>query len=234
MRKGLWAIFCTSCLLLGCATRPVAVVEQKEFLQMARRMPGELQARRLLDANLSYLPAMGFASFNEYGPRLFRNLSPSFIFNDAGRTLPGETFAAGLQPGSRPRIGPNGFMIEQPSQRITVSMVAIADWDGDGTKEWIVSCKVQPKRGGRDRTYYVLIPPPRDAGERLRGAVAAVWECFGHACSLYVRDSKATARLSADPGAGATEVQDVVPGLQPVTTPPEKTRQTDALKERDL
>ena len=44
------ALLCLGGVLSGCATRPVTVVEKEEFVQMARHMPKELQARHLLDS----------------------------------------------------------------------------------------------------------------------------------------------------------------------------------------
>lgn len=232
----LCALFCLGGLLFGCATRPVVVVEKEEFVQMARHMPKELQARRLLDNDGAYVAPFSFAGFSNYGDTLFRRLSPSFMFGDSGHVYLGENFAATLQPDSRVKHWPNGFSINHATQKLTVNMVAIADWNDDGEDEWIVSCMVEPKMGGRTRTYYVLVPPPRNEREPLKGTVAAVWECFGLACNLYVRNSKVIERAAADPLLPSTEVQDVVPGLQTVTEPPKKTPadKSDGLEERSL
>lgn len=215
-------LLCLSGLLLGCATRPVVVVEKDQFIRMARQMPKELQARGLLDNDGSYLAPFSLAGFSEYGDTLFRRLSPAFMLGDAGIGYPGETFAAALQSQSRVKHWPNGFSIDHPAMKLTVNMVAIADWNNDGEDEWIVSCLAEPKTGGRTRTYYLLVPPPRTESEPLKGTVAAVYECFGLACNIYVRDSKVIERAAADPLAPPTVVQDVVPGLQPVTEPPNK------------
>ncbi len=215
------ALLCLGGLLFGCATRPVVVVEKDQFIRMARQMRHELQARGLLDNDGSYLASFSLAGFSEYGETLFRRLSPAFMLDDAGDVFPGETFAA-LQPQGRVKHWPNGFSIDQPARKLTLTMVAIADWNNDGQDEWIVSCLAEPKTGGRTRTYYLLVPPPRHEREPLKGTVAAVYECFGLACNLYVRDSKVIERATADPLAPPTVVQDVVPGLQPVTTPPGK------------
>jgi Uncharacterized conserved protein len=121
------------------------------------------------------------------------------------------------------------------TEKLTVKMIGITDWNGDGQDEWIVSCFVEPKRGGRTRIYYLLVPPPLNDKEKLKGTVAAIYECFGLACNLYVRDSKVIERDAADPLVPPTVVQDVVPGLQPVTTPPSKnTSKSDGLEERNL
>lgn len=221
-RTRLAALLCLGGLLFGCAARPVVVVEKDQFIRMARQMPKELQARGLLDKDGSYLAPFSLAGFSDYGDALFRRLSPTFMLGDAGNVYPGETFAAAPQPQGRVKHWPNGFSIDHPAQKLTVNMVAIADWNNDGRDEWIVSCLAEPKTGGRTRTYYLLVPPPRDEREPLKGTVAAVYECFGLACNLYVRNSKVIERAAADPLAPPTVVQDVVPGLQPVTEPPSK------------
>lgn len=230
------ALLCLGGLLFGCAARPVVVVEKDQFIRMARQMPKELQARGLLYNDGSYLAPFSLAGLRDYGETLFRRLSPDFMLDDAANVFAGETFAVGLQPQSRVTHWPNGFSIDHPAQKLTVNMVAIADWNNDGRDEWIVSCLAEPKTGGRTRTYYLLVPPPRHEREPLKGTVAAVYECFGLACNLYVRDSKVIERAAADPLAPPTVVQDVLPGLQPVTEPPSKASPTGrrSFEERNL
>jgi hypothetical protein len=218
----LCAALCLSGLLFGCATRPVAVVEKEHFVLMTKSMGKELQARRLLDKDGSYVPSLSFVAFRDYGGAIFNRLSPEFILRDAGFVYPETTFSALARPGTRVDKRPNGFTIEDVMRKIDVNMVAVADWNYDGENEWIVSCLVEPKRGGRTRTYYVLVPPPRNDKEPLSGTVAAVYECFGLACNIYVRDSRVIERAAANPLAPPTVVQDLVPGLQPVTEPPKK------------
>ena len=235
----LCALLCLGCLLFGCGTtRPVVVVEKEEFMRMTHNMKKELQARNLLDADGSYTAPMSFAGMKDYGDILFRRLSPDFMQqpDTAHDIYLGPTFAATILPDSRVKHWDNGFSINHATQKITVHMVGITDWNGDGQEEWVVSCLVQPKWGGRDRTYYVLVPPPLNDQEKLKGTLAAVYECFGLSCTLYVRDSKVIQRDAADPLAPPTEVHDVVPGLQPVTTPPSKSKSksSDGLEERSL
>ncbi len=232
-----WILFCMSCLLTGCATRPIVVVEKKAFLQMAHNMTGEMQARNLLDAAGNYIAPLSFAGMQHYGNILFHHLSPSFMQqpDTVHDIYLGTSFAATLQPDSRVRHWDNGFSIDHATQKIVVNMTAIADWDNDGQDEWIVSCMVEPKRGGRTRTYYVLVPSPRNEKERLEGTLAAIYECFGLACSLYVRDSKVVHRDAVDPLVPPTEVHDLLPGLETVTTPPDRTAPTcSGLEERSL
>ena len=232
----LCALLCLGALA-GCgSTRPVTVVQKDQFIRMAHEMPKELQARNLLDKDGSYVAPFSFAGFSDYGEILFRRLSPSFLKADTAHDVYlGATFAATLQPDSRVKRWSDGFAINHATQKVTVNMVAIADRNNDGEDEWIVSCLVEPKWGGRTRTYYVLVPPPRSDKETLKGTLAAIYECFGLACNLYVRDSRVIERDAADPLVPPTVVQDVVPGLQPVTEPP-KAGGTDkgGLEERNL
>jgi hypothetical protein len=236
MSTRFFAPLCLAALLAGCGVKPVTVIDENKFAQLAQRMPKELQARRLLTENGSWLPALSLDGYREYGDTLFRRLSPSFMFGDSGHVYMGETFSATLLRESRVLLRPNGFSINHPTQELDLGMVAILDWNDDGEKEWLVSCLVEPKRGGLTRTYYVLVPPPRDAGERLGGTVAAVYECFGLACNLYVRDSRDITRAAANPLVPPTEVQDLTPGLQTVTTPPGKKpdKSGNTLEEREL
>ncbi|GHU94809.1 hypothetical protein AGMMS49974_04930 [Deltaproteobacteria bacterium] len=233
----LCVLFCLGALLAGCGAKPVVVIEKEQFAQMARRMPKELQVRRLLNSDNAYTPALSLAGFRNYGDTLFHRLSPSFMFGDSGHVYLGDTFAATLQPESRVKHRPNGFSINHPTQKLDLNMVAIVDWNSDGETEWLISCLVEPKTGGgRRRNYYVLVPPPRNDTEQLKGTAAAVYECFGLACNLYVRDSRIISRTADDTLIAPTEVQDFMPGLQPVTTPPSGTpgKKQSAMEERSL
>lgn len=237
MRLRLCFLFFLVIVLSACSTRPIVVIEKKPFLQMAHEMNKEMRARNLLDSDGSYVAPFSFAGLENYGKILFERLSPSFMQeadNTAHDIYFGATFAATMLPDSRVKHWPNGFSIQHATQKITLNMVAIADWNNDGEDEWIVSCLVEPRRGGRTRNYYLLVPPPRSNTEKLRGTVAAINECFGLACTLFVRDSKIIERVAADPLAKPTEVHDVAPGLQPVTEPPTTRQKTSDLEERAL
>ena len=96
-----------------------------------------------------------------------------------------------------------------------------------------MSCRVVPLRGGRTREYYLLVPPPKHAGERLSGTVVAVNDCFGLACTLYV---KKTAMPRRGEEVAATPVEDVAPGLENVTEAPTAgtARKGGGLEERSL
>ena len=212
---------CLPPLLCACATtRPIEVIEEKGFLQMARTLRADMRERNLLDANAAYLEPLSRSDRGTpYGDILYRQLSPSFMFDDTvGHVYLGETFHATRTPRSRVQQRSHGFTIHHPTQTLRVTMLAITDWNGDGEKEWIVSCRTDPLRGGRSREYYLAVPPPKHPSDRLNGTVLAVNDCFGLACTLYVKKSSA-ARHGARRD-GATSVEDVTPGLENVTEAP--------------
>ena len=207
--------------LCGCGSRSVALVDEKGFAEMSRRMSKEMQARELLDKNGAYVQRLS-VSDEHYGDVLYTTLSPDFLFDDAGgqHVYLGETFRDTRTPSSYVHTTPEGFTIQHPTQRITLRMLAILDWDNDGQDEWMLSCKVEPMLGSRVRTYYVLVPPPARKGQRLKGTVAALYECYGLACTTYVTKALVLERQGNDKAAPATPVQDSVPGLDQVTEPP--------------
>ncbi|MDR1856550.1 MAG: hypothetical protein LBR22_05260 [Desulfovibrio sp.] len=220
---------------VGCTTRPVVVVEEDKFLLMTKNLTKELQARRLLGEDMSYTSALSVTNmFKDYGPILYRTLSPKFLEGEDARFLPPASSFSRMAIGGKVRGHDNGFTIDTSTHRIDVDLVAMVDWDEDGETDWIVACKVDPRRGGRSRTYYVLVRPPAEEGESLTGSVAAVAECFGATCTPYVRESKSFAKVSADPSAPPTEVQELLPGMQNVTGTPAPKPASKGLEERSL
>lgn len=214
------ALLVCLCLLAGCGARTVSVIDDKGFAEMSRRMPEEMRARRLLTSDGDYLTRLT-PEARPYGEILFATLSPDFLFDDTGgHVYFGETFRATRTPSSRVSMRKNGFTLRHPTQIVTVSMLGVLDWDDDGTDEWLASCRVEPLRGSRVRTYYILIPPPAHAGQPLKAAVAALYECYGLACTMYVNNALVLHGEGNDAATPATPVQDSVPGLQQVTEPP--------------
>lgn len=152
------ALLCCLLLLTGCGTRTVAVIDDKGFAEMSRRMPEEMRARKLLTQEGDYYSRP--AAARPYGDILFATLSPDFLFDDTGgHVYLGETFRATRTPSSRVSLRENGFTLRHPTQIVTVAMLGELDWDDNGSDEWLVSCRVEPLRGSRVRTYYLLRPP---------------------------------------------------------------------------
>ena len=156
------------------------------------------------------------------------------MFNDRGHVYLGSTFAATRTPSSHATVRKTGFTIVHPTQTINLAMLGIVDWNNDEKDEWLIACDVRPHLGSESRTYYVLVPPPLRKGEPLQATVAAVYECYGLACKLTVRDNRAIPRV----GEGElppTDVHDALPGMEGVTEPPRPdSTPRSGLQERSL
>lgn len=208
------SILICSALLAGCAGKSVDVVQSKQFKILADHMGKELIAHNILDNDGSYVAPLFSRTGDDYGQQLYKRLSPSFIFEDTAYGMNASTFAGSVSPSDRASVGENGFVIKYLQRTVTVNMIALVDWDNTGTSGWLVSCFVEPHNGARTRDYTVFIPNPATEGP-LQARVLGVYECFGLACTLYMRESAAPAPAETD-----TNATDTVPGLKPVTLPP--------------
>lgn len=204
-------------ILAGCSGRSVDVVQPHLFKIMADRMSEELIARNILDNSRAYVAGFWSAPA-AYGTELFQRLSPDCLFEDTVTVLPGSTFSLSTKHSDKVLMSDAGFIISGMRQTITVNMIAITDWDGDGRKDWLVSCLVETPRGGKNRDYYVVIADPPDEGA-LRGLVVAVYEFSGLVGRLYLRENRTAAEATRN---GDTAVlEESVPGLRPITAPPQ-------------
>lgn len=211
------ALLAGALALAGCG-KTVEVVQADHFRTMVHRMPQELIARGVIDDSRSYMASL-WDRGEDYGQALFTRFVPDFLFEDAvGGGAEAASFAAGVKPDDHVRRHDAGFAILGMRRDVKVDMIAVTDWDGDGSGDWLVSCLVESRRGGKSRDYYVVVSDPPADGP-LRGVVAAVYESFGLAGKLYLRESKAG---NTPKGRAGDEemVEETVPGLRPVTAPP--------------
>ena len=218
--RGLFlAAYLVSVLLLsGCGFMHGAeVVDEAGYKRLIRLMPGEMQAQGLADESLAYRD-LG-APAGKYGRAMFERLSPDFLYRE---NLPyiylGETFRRTLTPKSRVTFDPDGqgFAILHPTQRLSMRMLAVTDWNRDKTFDWLMLCSVESFRGNRTVRYYVLAPAP-DGPEPSHGTIMASVEDMGPATPVVrVRDLSGYGQGAIPP----TEVEDLMPGQRQVTTPP--------------
>ncbi len=234
--RGVLAL-CACVTLCACFAQPVHVVDPMQFKLMADRMPHELEARHILDNDRDYLPADFDIVPQQYGERLFKNLPPSVIFDDVVGKQAFSSFADSMRKGDTLIKRPNGFTLIQKIQgkrrstptverRLDVDMVAISDWDNDTQKDWIIACKLLRTKGANARIYYVVVPNPPFTGT-LPARTVAVYDDLGAFGRLYMRTSEVHSNAP---------VEDVVPGLRSITTPPSTpaTQRAGGIRERTL
>ena len=122
----------------GCAASgsPHAV-DERGCSRFAHLFPKAAQER-----GIDGLTTSGFDS-ERYGDVLFRQLSPDFINQEPGHDIYlGENFHRTLTPQShvfRDKDG-QGFSIVHPSQKLSVRMLAVVDWNGDGVYDHATIC----------------------------------------------------------------------------------------------
>lgn len=203
-------------LLSGCGTKSVDVVQPEQFKILADHMGKELKVLQVLDSDNAYVAPLFSSSTNDYGQQLFKRLSPAFIFEDSTFNMSFASFNSSVSASDRASVGDNGFIIKYLRQTVTVNMIALLDWNNDGNTDWLVSCLVEPRNGARTRDYTVIISNPKPEGP-LEAQVIGVYECFGLACTQYMRESVAAPASNTELDG---KVSDTVPGLKPVTMPP--------------
>ncbi len=233
-------VFCLCILLVSCTGRQVDVIQTQQFKLMADRMPNELIARDIIDSSRDYLPAMWPGFSGEFGQILYERLSSNFLFDDKVETMGNLSFAQIVRKKPKEnsiQIRKHGFTVtniktiksrknyNRIERRIDVDMVAVTDWNGDGTSDWLVAGTLLRTRGAVPRIYYVVILNPPSTG-MLNGSVVGVYEDLGVVGRLYMRDSLVKS---------SSQVEDVVPGLKPITKAPENEKPSSSnIKEREL
>ncbi|MDR2726395.1 MAG: motor neuron and pancreas homeobox protein 1 [Deltaproteobacteria bacterium] len=220
-----------SALLAGCAGKVVSVTDEAGFRNLARHFAPALQARQILDSDGDWQePLIAFASAPaDAGDRLYRRLCPAFRFRAEDAPFAPATFAASWAEGDEQKITPHGFTLVQGMRRVQVSLLALVDWNSDGTDDWLVLCAVravQSPAGEDERDYYLLIEDPGAA--LIRPQVIGVYDCRNRRCAAYA-------------GAGGWQpeslVVELLAGQRVVTVPPAKSaknRKLDVLQERAL
>ncbi len=230
--------------LTACTTTPVYVAHPQQFKLMSQRMPQELIARKLMTTNFDYTIASAPLGSQDYGTALYTGLNPAFLFDDVAQKS-ATSFAASLAPHEKVQMRNTGFTISATTlqekngtkpkfgsagRRIDIDIIAISDWEGDGTQDWILTCRYVKNYGAYPRTYYMVVPRNASTSfpqQKLQSTVIAVYEEAGPKGRIYLRESKVNQ---------TSHVQDVVPGLKNVTMPPseQKVQEGHGVKERDL
>lgn len=223
MKKVTICLICAFLLTVTGCSRPVQVVDEKAFIDMARRMPEEMQSRSLLTHSKAYTEALTPAPSEAYGKILYNRLDIDFL-SDIDKQLPGRTFKEISRPSDRLQINDTNFSLEMRNLKIKAKMVGILDWDGNGIDSWLISCLAEPKNG-HSREYYLLIPTPLPQRGLLKSNVAAVYDCFGMACTMYVHDGIAKTKMSSSKDSSQTIVRESLPGLNQITLPPSEVKE---------
>jgi hypothetical protein len=97
---------------------------------------------------------------------------------------------------------------------ITVSIIAVTDWNGDGVNDWLLVCRVKPLLGNGPRDYYLAVDNVTAEGV-LQPKIIAIYDCQDGTCVLVTGKARKDV-LGFDP---EHPYVDATPGDQ-VTLPP--------------
>ena len=224
-------VCCLSVLLAGCLGKMVSVMDEDGFRSLAQRFGPELRSRQIVDSEGSWLEPLPFLSDTpaDAGERLFLRLSPAFRFRGTDSALVPATFAASRIEGDGLTISPCGFTLVQGMRQVDVSLLALTDWNGDGTDDWLVRCAVRDAQipsGEEERDYYLAVENPEAAIMEPR--VIGVYICRNRRCVAHSGARDVPPEVS---------VVDLLPGQRTVTAPPGgsgKMKKSDSLHEQKL
>lgn len=152
-------------MLSACAPQGVRLVDAldgAQFVTMSRAMRPAMLERALVDSRGDwYAPLLSFQPRNA-GELLVDRLSPAFRF-PGSRSLP-PTFRAMLTSEAKVSAVGNKAVIKQGMSVVELALVALADWNGDGKNDWLVSCRVSfADAPRRYREYFLVVTKPNEA-----------------------------------------------------------------------
>ena len=201
----------------ACSLRPVRVVQERQFQIMCAQVRPEMIRRSLLDAQGNYLssPLFSLASKKQYGNTLFQHLSPAFRYNADNPMAAPKTFAESAASRREVRIHDYGFTLKQGLDTVELNLIAQSDWEGNGQKEWLLSCKVTSGGAPASRTYYLALQDLEAEGT-LSARTLAVFDCVAYDCTLHVPQAGTSAYAPESP------VIESMPGQRTITSPPAK------------
>ncbi|MCL2123148.1 MAG: hypothetical protein FWH34_03565 [Desulfovibrionaceae bacterium] len=209
----------------ACSLRPVRVVQERQFQIMCAQLRPEMTRRALLDEQGNYLssPLLPWASHKNYGNALFRHLSPAFRYNADNPMAAPKTFAESAASTREVHIRDYGFTLKQGLDTVDLNLIAQSDWEGNGQKEWLLSCKVTSGGAPVSRTYYLALPDLEAEGT-LNARALAVFECMGYDCTLYLPNAGKPAYAPESP------IIESLPGQRAITSPPANPPAPPAIK----
>jgi len=202
-------------ILPACSLRSIRVVQERQFKTMCAQLRQEMVRRSLLDEQGNYLsnPFSALTSGKDYGNILFRHLSPSFRYAADNPMSAPKTFAESAPSRRDVRIRDYGFTLKQGLDTIDLNLIAQGDWDGNGQKEWLLSCNVTSGDAPVSRVYYLALTDLETEGV-LTARTLAVFECVAYDCSLHLPQA---GNITYSPEAPVIES---MPGQRAITTPP--------------
>lgn len=222
MRLSCVMLLCVACLSGGCFQPSnsllVKPLNDAEFRMMTQVIRPQLVQKGILDAEGAwYSPRVSFGRFgsrdvDNAGEILLQRLSPAFRFPGMDPAQLPATFRGLLTDEARVAVSDHSFTVNQGMDRIFVAVVAVTDWNRDGTQDWLVLCRIEPlSTPGAQRDYYLVLTDLNQPV--LMAQVLAVRDCLNKRCQVFT--SPSDSGLIED-----TPAIELMQGQESVTHPP--------------
>lgn len=214
----LFAVIMTTIFLSGCAQRPVEVLRPNDFATMAHRLDATLRQQGLVDSQGLYLAGTPLFEQNFYRPlafgqELFARLSPWYQDVPLSPNEANASFSHLVTDKELMNISAGGFSAIVQNNIITVAIVAIADWNNDGIRDWILVSHVRPLLSDVTTVYYLNIDAPQEYGV-LYPTILAAFACHDQQCTEVPLETLPAIRALEQP-----RIIEAMPGEQ-ITLPP--------------
>jgi len=151
---------------IGCATKTVSVIEEKEFMLMTQRLGQVLHAQEILDAEGQFIEplvpiAQTFYLSDDLGLQLYNRLSPDFYVQSVDSTqhvsISPTSFAEINSKAGTVLFSPYGFVLTQKENTIRVGLLASTDWNGDKEDDYIILARVASNTTKATHDYYLVV-----------------------------------------------------------------------------
>lgn len=162
-RMFLSALFCLFGLT-ACAPKDMVLVDavdSRKFVALSRSMRPAMLNRHFVDSHGDWYSPRFPSRPESAGKILAERLSPTFL--PAYAEEEPTTFPEAMRKGVRITEEPYRSTLRKGADTITLELVAIADWDGNGRDDWLVSCQTASADSPVDWHEYVLLVTDVDA-----------------------------------------------------------------------
>lgn len=202
------------CVLSACSLKPVEVINPPHFVDMAQLLKEDMVQHSVVDGTGAYLEPSPFHEPGRIpsGDELFMRLSCAFLYSP-GRTGVPQTFLETRPTKQALHITEHGFVLSQGSDLIRMELAALVDWNGDGAKDWLLRCIVEPYKDLRRRREYFLVAENIPEKGVVTPRLLAFNDCLDGKCTLY----------RSTPPPQPEDDNDILegkPGQRAITSPP--------------
>lgn len=166
MKKSLLFLLAAMFLLASCAPQGMRMVDSKDdaaFASMYRAMAPSMLKRHMVDERGSWYAPLISLGPDDVGRKLLDSMSPRFCSAELGEPA-ARSFREMLTSQDVVKVGPWSASIQTSEHTVSLKLIAVTDWDGDGRNDWLVSCRIGHRNTPHEaREYFILIADPESS-----------------------------------------------------------------------